>query len=272
MRKFSAKYNLKGKTSIVIGGLGLIGWSITESLIYSGSKVFIIDKDEKKWNIKKKQTKVKNKKIRFFKLDVSDLENLEKNFLSIVDNIKKFHILVNASYPFTDDYAYNTFADINFKSLRMNVDIHMNSYSWIARLSANYFKKNKLHGNILQLGSIYGIVAQNLNIYDGTDMKENMSYALAKGGITNLTRLMASYYGKYNIRINTIAPGGIKGHVANSAKKQNNIFVKNYSKQVPLKRLGEAIEVAEAATFLVSSASSYITGTTLIVDGGWSSI
>ncbi|PPR47617.1 MAG: hypothetical protein CFH18_00359, partial [Alphaproteobacteria bacterium MarineAlpha5_Bin8] len=48
MRKFSAKYNLKGKTSIVIGGLGLIGWSITESLIYSGSKVFIIDKDEKK--------------------------------------------------------------------------------------------------------------------------------------------------------------------------------------------------------------------------------
>ena len=105
-----------------------------------------------------------------------------------------------------------------------------------------------------------------------TNMKENMSYALIKGGITNLTRLMASYYGKYNIRINTIAPGGIKGHVANHAAKQSVSFIKNYNKQVPLKRLGNTREVAEAATFLVSPASSYITGVTLMVDGGWTAI
>ena len=77
---------------------------------------------------------------------------------------------------------------------------------------------------------------------------------------------------KYNIRINTLAPGGIKGHVANSSSKQDSKFIKNYNKQVPLKRLGNAMEVGEVATFLVSPASSYITGITLLVDGGWTAI
>ena len=272
MNKFSAKYNLKGKTSIVLGGLGLIGWSITESLINSDAKVIILDNDKKKWDIKKKQINSKKLNIRYIYFDASDIKNIEKNFNEVIKKIKKFEILINSSYPFTEDYHLNTFKDTKLESLRKNVDIHMNSYAWIARNAANYFKKNKLNGNILQLGSIYGILGQNLNIYDGTNMKENMSHSLIKGGITNLTRLMASYYGKYNIRINTIAPGGIKGHIANFASKQSDKFIKNYSKQVPLKRLGESIEVAEAATFLVSSSASYITGTTLIVDGGWSSI
>ena len=150
--------------------------------------------------------------------------------------------------------------------------MHLNSYAWLARVTANYFMKNKIRGNILFLGSIYGVVGQNLNIYENTNMKENMSHSMIKGGITNLTRLMASYYGKYNIRINTLAPGGIKGHVANSSSKQDSKFIKNYNKQVPLKRLGNAMEVGEVATFLVSPASSYITGITLLVDGGWTAI
>ena len=272
MKKFSAKFNLDGKTSIVLGGLGLIGWAITESLIHSGSKVIILDNNEKKWNKTKKQINLKNYNVKFIYFDVSKLELLEKKFNDVIKKIKKFEILINASYPFTNDYSNSTFRDIKLKSLRKNVDIHMNSYAWLARITANYFKKNKLDGNILHLGSIYGVIGQNLNIYDRTNMKENMSHSLIKGGITNLTRLMASYYGKYNIRINTIAPGGIKGHVANHAAKQSVSFIKNYNKQVPLKRLGNTREVAEAATFLVSPASSYITGITLMVDGGWTAI
>ena len=83
---------------------------------------------------------------------------------------------------------------------------------------------------------------------------------------------MASYYGKYNIRVNTLCPGGISGHVAGKNTKQDKNFIKNYSNKVPLKRLGKANEVALAALFLASEASSYITGTTLIVDGGITAI
>ena len=103
-------------------------------------------------------------------------------------------------------------------------------------------------------------------------MKENLTYSLIKGGIINFTRQMASYYGKNNIRVNTVCPGGIAGHVADLSSKQSKQFVKNYSNQVPLKRLGNSEEVASTILFLSSSASSYITGTTIMVDGGWTAI
>jgi NAD(P)-dependent dehydrogenase (short-subunit alcohol dehydrogenase family) len=126
-------------------------------------------------------------------------------------------------------------------------------------------------GSILQLGSIYGIVGQDLTVYEGTEMQENMTYAAIKGGITGLTRLMASYYGQYNIRINTLCPGGLKGHNSKS-NTQNPVFIKQYSKKNPLKRLGHPEEVASTALFLASEASSYITGATIMVDGGWTAI
>ena len=82
-------------------------------------------------------------------------------------------------------------------------------------------KKNK-KGNIIQLSSIYGVVGQNQNIYKGTKMKENMTYSLIKWGINNLSRQMASYYGKYNIRVNSLCPGGIK------VSSHHSRFIKNY--------------------------------------------
>ena len=103
-------------------------------------------------------------------------------------------------------------------------------------------------------------------------MQENMPYAASKGGITNLTRQMASYYGQFNIRVNTICPGGIEGHVAGKHNEQNPVFIENYSIKTPIKRLGKAEEVASTSLFLASDASSYIAGTTIKVDGGWTCI
>ena len=107
-----------------------------------------------------------------------------------------------------------------------------------------------------------------MNIYKKTRMKENMPYSMIKGGLVNLTRQMASYYGQYRIRINGICAGGLKGHVAGKSNKQEKQFVKNYQKKVPLKRLGDSEEVANAVTFIASDAASYITGSNILVDGG----
>jgi NAD(P)-dependent dehydrogenase (short-subunit alcohol dehydrogenase family) len=132
--------------------------------------------------------------------------------------------------------------------------------------------KNENGGSIIQLGSIYGILGQDLTVYESTEMHENMTYAAIKGGITNLTRLMASYYGQFNIRVNTLVPGGLSGHVAGKNDIQNPVFVKQYSQKTPLKRLGRAEEIASAALFLAADAASYVTGTTLMVDGGWTAV
>jgi len=170
------------------------------------------------------------------------------------------------------DWGKSSFKDIELDSFRENVDIHMNSYAWLGRLAAESMKSNKKSGSVIQLGSIYGILGQDLSIYEGTSIKENMAYATIKGGITNLSRQMASYYGQFNIRVNTLIPGGIKGHVAGNSDKQNSIFVKEYSKKTPLKRMGDKEEIASTALFLASDASSYITGAMIIVDGGWTII
>ena len=142
----------------------------------------------------------------------------------------------------------------------------MNSYVWFARLVAEAMTKEGNGGSIIQLGSVYGIVGQDLNIYDDTDMHESMTYAAIKGGITNLTRLMASYYGQFNIRVNTLCPSGV------AADMLNPIFVKQFSHKAPLKRLGRAEEIASTALFLASDAASYITGATIMVDGGWTAV
>ena len=119
------------------------------------------------------------------------------------------------------------------------------------------------------LSSIYGLVAQNLQIYKNTGMNENMNYSVIKGGINNFAKQLASYYGNYGIRVNSVCPGGIFGHIKGSKEKQNVKFIKNYSKNCPLGRLGKPEEVASSVLFLASDASSYITGTSFLVDGGW---
>ena len=96
-------------------------------------------------------------------------------------------------------------------------------------------------------------------------MTENVAYSAIKGGIINYTRLMASYFGKYNIRVNSISPGGIFDN-------QNEIFVNNYNKTSPMKRMGLPNEVASAVLFLASDLSSFVSGENLMVDGGWTAI
>ena len=103
-------------------------------------------------------------------------------------------------------------------------------------------------------------------------MKENYSYSIIKGGIDSATRQMASYYGKFNIRVNNLCPGALISHVAGLSKKQNKKFIDNFIRLNPIKRLGKADEVANVALFLGSDLSSYITGQSIYVDGGYTII
>ena len=143
--------------------------------------------------------------------------------------------------------------------------MHLNSYAWLARETAESMKENGSGGSILQFSSIYGFLGQDISIYKNLKMSENMIYSMIKGGIINLTRNMASFYGENNVRINNICPGGV-------IDGQDKEFIRRYSSKTPMKRMAENWEIASAALFLCSDASSYITGQTIVVDGGWSII
>jgi NAD(P)-dependent dehydrogenase (short-subunit alcohol dehydrogenase family) len=121
-------------------------------------------------------------------------------------------------------------------------------------------------GVIVNISSIYGVVGPNFNIYEGTDITSPANYAFAKGGMINFTRYLASFYGKFGIRVNSISPGGFR------TEDQPEVFVQNYSRQTLLGRMAADDDIKGAAVFLASDASAYITGQNLMVDGGWTAI
>ena len=272
MVNYLDKFCFDDKIAYVVGGVGHIGSEVSRALSSMGAETLILDfkKNQGKLLVEELIHKGYTASYRYF--DCANVEELDKNFSAILDKFDCPDVFINCSYPRTEDWGASSFKDITLDSFRKNVDIHMNSYAWLARLAAEAMVKQGNGGSIIQLGSMYGVVGQDLTLYEGIKMQENMTYAAIKGGVTNLTRLMASYYGQYNIRVNTLCPGGLEGHVAGKSDKQSSVFIEKYNKKTPLKRLGKAEEIASVALFLASDAASYLTGSTIMVDGGWTAI
>ena len=265
------KFKLKKDIVYVVGGYGTIGKEVTKALCQKDSTVIILD-------IKKdftflKYLKKKKNNVFFKKFDVSKINKIDSELISLFKKYGCPNILVNCTYPTDNRWIKNTFSKIKISSLKKNLVINLASCAWISKTVAEQMKKKKLKNmSIINMSSIYGLVAQDLSLYENTNLSENLTYSIIKGGIINYTKQMASYYGKYNIRVNSIAPGGLEGKISGKQQKQDSLFKKNYMKKNPIKRFCKAEDVASATLFLASESSSYITGTTLVVDGGYTII
>ncbi len=262
MNKYTQIFNLKNKKVFIVGGNGLIGLQIVKALYDFGADITVFDLEIKK--------KLKKKRLNFIKFDCGDEKNIKNFFQNYIKHNGCPQIFINASYPATKDWKNNNFKNINFTSYKKNIEIHLNSYVWIAKTIADQMAKYKIKGSIIQLSSIYGLVAQDDNLYKKTNIRENMTYGIIKSSIIHFTKQLASHYGKYSIRVNNLIIGGIKGHVKGSKKKQDKNFVRKFMLKVPLGRLGEPQDIPSSIIFLSSSASSYITGSNIIIDGGYS--
>tara|TARA_Y100001980_G_C14556714_1_gene349577 strand:+ start:21234 stop:22028 length:795 start_codon:yes stop_codon:yes gene_type:complete len=262
MNVYLENFSLEGKNAYITGGLGLIGREISIALALSGAKTIVLDIKKKidihdYLDLRLKQ----NNNLCYEYLDVSDLKDIDKKINTLVANHGTPDIWINNAYPKTQDWG-NSIEQLSLESFRKNVDMHMNSYSWISRQICFMMKTNK-RGSLINIGSIYGFLGNDLSIYEDTGINVSMTYATIKGGIINLTRHLASFFGEYNIRVNNICPGGVFDN-------QNDVFVKQYSKKTPLRRMASPIDIAPAVVFIASDAASYITGSTIVIDGGWS--
>lgn len=258
------KFDLSNKVAFVVGGSGYIGSEISSALASLNCKVVILDKFP---------FKGKNKdKIFYSHFDLKQTNNLENSLKKVIKKNGIPNIFINASYPYTKDWKKNNFKQITLKSFEANIKLHLNSYIWMSKLVANIMVKKKIKGSIINLSSIYGVVGQDLSIYKGTKMTESLTYSAVKGSINSITKQMSSFYGPNGIRVNAICPGGVINKEDRKKLKINYRFQKNYLNKVPLKRFARTDDVASAAIFLSSEASSYITGILLMVDGGWTAI
>jgi len=254
----------KNKIAFVVGGNGVIGREIVNKLYNSGIDVVVLDI--------KIDKKILNENINFFKFDVSQINQVVKKFNLILSKFGCPNYFINASYPISKEWGKITFENLKPNELKKNVDLHMNSFAWSSLKMAQIMKKNKIKGSIVLVNSIYSLLGQDKNLYKGTNLKPNPVYSLIKSGLIGYAKNLASYYGEHGIRINSIISGGIEGHIAGSKNQQNKKFIQNYRNKTLLKRMGRANDISSAVLFLCSNESSYITGTNLHVDGGWSAI
>ena len=257
---FKNLFNLKDYEVYIIGGSGLIGSQIVKALEEFGALITVFDLD-----IKDKSNSLTTKYVKF---NCANEKNIKNFFTNYIKKNKCPNVFINASYPTSKDWKKNTFKEINFNSYKKNIEIHLNSYVWIAKSVADQMLKNNIHGSIIQLTSMYGLVAQDSNLYKNTNISENLTYGIIKSSIIHFTKQMASYYGKYNIRVNTVAPTFV---VTPMTKKflKNKKFKRETLNNIPLGRFAEMSEIASSVVFLASDAASMITGTSLLVDGGW---
>ena len=243
---------LNGKVIIITGGNGLIGKSLIDKLKLENA--ICINADLHNETLDDLSNVI---------CDVTNVESIDNTINLVLEKYGKIDGLVNNAYPRTDDWG-EKFEKITIDSWRSNIDMQMNSVFVFCQKVLPHMA-NKKYGSVVNIGSIYGSVGPDFNVYNNTELTMPAAYSAIKGGIINFTRYLSSYYGKSNVRVNCVSPGGIFNN-------QPIEFVKNYENRVPMKRMGIPDDISPAVSFLLSDESTYITGQNIIIDGGWTSI
>ena len=250
-------FDLKGRVAIVTGGVGQLGTQIAIALSEAGANVVIADLNLSDCQRKAKAIGKNVSQCMGVELDVTKKKSVQKMTALVLKRFGKVDILVNNA----GIAVFTPFEERKLSEFDKVLKININGMFLCSQIiSEQMIKQDK--GNIINIGSIYGIVSPDPRIYADSGRNSSEVYGISKSGVISLTRYLAVYLAKHNIRVNCISPGGIFNN-------QSPKFVKNYCWRTPLGKMGKDTDLKGAVVYLASEASAYVTGHNLIVDGGW---
>lgn len=274
---FEHYFGLTGEVAVVTGGAGMLGEEYAETLFRAGASVVVVDiKDGPSERIQRLMAECVLRgepPIRFFQVDLTQEERVRATFDAIARAAGAPTILINNagldSLPSDPAETNGPFENVPPDSIRRFFETHVMAATHATQAFVRHHKQaRKKSGCIVNISSIYGMVAPDQRIYAfrrtrGEDFHKNAGYSIAKSAFFNLTRRLAEELSPLNIRVNTLVLGGV--HRDGFDRE----FVSAYGERTMLGRMAEKNEYNAAMLFLVSPASSYMTGASLVVDGGW---
>ena len=251
---FLKNINTKNKIALVTGAGKGIGKACAIALAEAGAHLIIISRTEKDLIEVQKIIKKQKRECTYFVCDVTNIDEIKKIF----NKISKLDILVNNAGTNRPEY----FTKIKRKDMSEVVDLNIKASFDVAQLSTNVMLKSKnrkkIGGSIINLSSQLGKVGAPLRSV----------YNMTKFGIEGLTKGMAIDLAKHNIRVNSICPTFVETPMVKKFFK-NKDFKKSVIKNIPLGKVATESDIATAVVYLASDASSMMTGSSLVIDGGW---
>ncbi len=255
--------SLQDKVIVITGGAGLLGKQFSLACARAGARVAVADvMADQGQQVVKEIAEATGQESLFIATDITKQADIAALIETVQSRFGRIDGLVNNAYPRNAQYGRKVEV-VTYEDFCENLNSHLGGYFLMSKEIALVMKRQG-GGVIVNLGSIYGSHAPRFDIYDGTSMTMPVEYAAIKGGVINLTRYFASYFGADGIRVNSLSPGGIFDN-------QSDSFVQRYTQKVVLgQRMGEPSDVSGVLVFLLSNAARYVTGQDIIVDGGWS--
>jgi NAD(P)-dependent dehydrogenase (short-subunit alcohol dehydrogenase family) len=256
----SSQFSLAGKVVIQFGGTGLLGRALVSEVSAAGATLVVTSRNRPALEAMASAEKKSGHTVLVEETDISS----EASLHALRDRVLARHGRI-------DGIVFNAVSrpmkslDDTLEAWRESMEINATGFFATVRTFADTLA-SRGSGSIVNIGSMYNVIGSNPWLYEGTSMKTAPDYFFHKAGMLNLTRYLASQYGPRGVRVNVVSPGGI----FNPEKPQAQAFLERYGKMTMLGRMAEAREIGGSVIFLLSDASSYITGTNLIVDGGLS--
>ena len=274
MGQWLDKFKIDGKVAIITGGAGLIGIKHAEAVIEGGGIPVLLDIDEGRLRHSQNMLyeKIPGYTVETAVIDITSRTAIESLRNDLLNKYGHIDILINnaANNPKVEDKSKNlgAFRFCNFPIDLWNDDIRVGLTG--AFLCAQVFGESmeaQQSGNILNISSDYGIIAPDQRIYRKEGLPEEeqavkpVSYSVVKHGIIGLTKYLAVYWAKKGIRVNTLCPASL-------SNGQNSEFVEKISNLIPMGRMSNPDEYVCTVLYMISEASSYMTGATVVLDGG----
>ena len=250
---------LENKIIVVAGGAGLLGREFVRSIVANGGVAVIADlNSEAKHQVT--SSIHSDGVIDFVAVDINDKDSILKAIQTVSDKYGKIDALVNSAYPRNKNYG-RKLMEVEYDDFCENINLNLGGYFLTSQQFASYFIKQG-YGNIVNLASIYGVIAPKFDIYEGTSMTMPVEYAVIKSAIVHLTKYFAKSFKGKNIRINSLSPGGIFDN-------QPESFVSAYGEECLNKGMLDKTDISGSLIYLLSDASYYVNGQNLIVDDGF---